>query len=210
VNKKAKAVAALPLVSPHWWTREKTVIYSRAHAGELADAALTAAVNAGDLPVKFEWIDHETSPPVPCRRLLSAEDYAFGPYISNNFLVVQPRRSDVSPLPRPHALFFWGPKAKELWPTEEAEPRTGAQHRRKPQSQPAPKLSGKQWVPIARKRWSDELRGMTITEASRVLAEKSETAPDCAKPLKADYIENELRRLHIWPKKPRGYRQPPK
>jgi hypothetical protein len=131
-TKRTKAATALPLVSPHWWTREKTVAYCRAHRGETADIALTAAVNAGDLPVKLEWIDHQTSPPVQHRLLLSGEDYAFGPYISNNFLVIQPRRPDVPPLSPPYALFFWGPKAKELWPAEEVEPETEAQHRQKP------------------------------------------------------------------------------
>ena len=125
--KRTKAATALPLVSPHWWSREQTVAYCRAHKGEIADGALTAAVNAGDLPVKLEWIDHQTSSPVQHKLLLSAKDYAFGPYISSNFLVIQPRRPDVPPLPRPHALFFWGPKAKELWPAQEAEPVTTKQ-----------------------------------------------------------------------------------
>src|SRR5262249_14164346 len=103
-------------------TREKTVAYSRAHGGENADVALTALVNQGKLPVRIEWFDHQTSPPTPHRRLLSAEDYAFGPYISNKFLVVQPRCPDVPVLPQPYALFFWGPKAEERWPMEGAEP----------------------------------------------------------------------------------------
>jgi hypothetical protein len=120
--KRTKTTKALPLVSPHWWPREKTVVYCRAHGGEIADVALTTAVKAGELPVKLEWVDHGTRPPVQRSILLSAKDYEFGPYISSNFLVVQPRRPDVPPLPRPHALSFWGPKAKELWPAEEAEP----------------------------------------------------------------------------------------
>jgi hypothetical protein len=140
VNKKAakrtKAAKELPLVSPHWWAREKTVAYCRAHRGEIADVALTAAVNAGELPVKLEWIDHETDPPVQRRLLLSAKDYEFGPYISSNFLVVQPRRSDVPPLPRPHALFFWGPRAKELSPTEKAEPASTEQQAADPLEPP--------------------------------------------------------------------------
>jgi hypothetical protein len=203
VSKKAakctKAAKELPLVSPYWWPREKTVTYCRAHGGEIADVALTAAVNAGELPVKLEWIDHETSPPVPRRILLSAKDYEFGPYISSNFLVVQPRRLGVPPLPRPHALFFWGPKAKELWPADEAEPETEAQYRRKPQP-PVPKLPGKQWVPVAYERRSNELRAMTITEAARELAEESKTAPDSAKPLKARSIEKLLRERGVFPK----------
>ena len=117
--KRTKVATALPLDDPRWWRRETTVAYCRERKGEIADAVLTAAVNAGELPVKLEWIDHETSPPVQRRILLSGEDYGFGPYISSNFLVVQPRRREVPPLPRPHALFFWGPKAKELWPVEE-------------------------------------------------------------------------------------------
>ena len=120
--KRTKAAEELPLISPHWWPREKTVAYCRAHGGEIADVALTAAVTQGELPVKIEWFDHQTSPPTQGRLLLSAKDYVFGPYISNNFLVIQPRRPDVPPLPRPHALFFWGPRAEELWPAEETEP----------------------------------------------------------------------------------------
>ena len=131
--KRTKAATALPLVSPHWWPHEKIVAYCRVHGGEIADEALTAAVNAGKLPVKLEWVDHETSPPTQRSILLSGEDYVFGPYISNNFLVIQPRRPDVPPLPWPHALFFWGPKVKELCPMEEeVEPETEAQHRQKP------------------------------------------------------------------------------
>src|SRR5262249_27099102 len=65
---------------------------------------------------------------------------------------VQPRRPDVPPLPRPHALFFWGPKAKELCPAEEAEPVTTEQQaanpfappRRRPG--PAPEKEWKQVV----------------------------------------------------------------
>jgi len=108
-GQRTKALKTLPLVSAHWWAREKIVAYCRAHAGEIADVALTAAVNQGELPVRIEWFDHQTSPPTQCRLLLSAKDYAFGPYISSNFLVIQPRRPDVPPLPRPHALSFWGP-----------------------------------------------------------------------------------------------------
>jgi len=119
--KRTQAAKELPLVSRNWWSRAKTVAYCRKHNGEIADVALTAAVNAGELPVKIEWVDHETSLPVQ-RRLLSAKDYVFGPYISSNFLVVQTRRPDVPPLPRPHALSFWGPKATQLWPMEEAAP----------------------------------------------------------------------------------------
>ena len=120
--KRTKAAKELPLVSPHWWTREKTVAYCRAHGGELANVALTAVVNAGELPVKLEWFDHQTSPPVQHRILLSAKDFEFGPYISNNFLIIQPRHAAAAPLPRPHAVFFWGPRVKELWPAEEVEP----------------------------------------------------------------------------------------
>jgi hypothetical protein len=37
-----------------------------------------------------------------------------------------------------------------------------------------------------------------ITEASQALHEESKTAPDCAKPLKARYIEKLLRELDVW------------
>ena len=135
-GQRTKALKTLPLVSAHWWAREKIVAYCRAHAGEIADVALTAAVNQGELPVRIEWFDHQTSPPTQCRLLLSAKDYAFGPYISSNFLVIQPRRPDVPPLPRPHALSFWGPKAKELWPAEEAEPVSTEQQAANPYKPP--------------------------------------------------------------------------
>jgi hypothetical protein len=71
---------------------------------------------------------------------------------------------------------------------------------------PVAKLSGKQWIGIAYERRADELRPdlVTITDASRLLAAESATAADCAKPLSASYIENELRERKIWPKKPRG------
>src|SRR5262249_43684629 len=122
VSKKTKAAKALPLDSPYGWPRDKTVAYSRAHGGENADTALTALVNAGKLPVRIEWFDHQISPPRQHRRLLSAADYEFGPYIRSNFLLVQPRCPDVPVLPRPHALSFWGPKLHQHWPLEEAEP----------------------------------------------------------------------------------------
>jgi hypothetical protein len=134
--KRTKAAKELPLVSPHWWPREKTVAFYRTHKGEIADVALTVAVNAGELPVKFEWIDHQTSPPTQHRMLLSAKDYEFG-LISNNFLVIQPRRPDVPPLSRPHALFFWGPKVKEFCPAEEAEPPPNPRRRRNVSAQPS-------------------------------------------------------------------------
>ena len=116
--------------------------YCRAHAGEIADVALTAAVNAGKLPVKLEWVDHEISPPVQRSILLSAEDYEFGPYIRSNFLVVQPRRPDVPLLPRPHALSFWGPKAKELWPREEVESEPKAEPEVQQRQRPGTKAIG--------------------------------------------------------------------
>jgi hypothetical protein len=65
---------------------------------------------------------------------------------------------------------------------------------------PVPRLSGKKWVPIAFDRRRDELLAMNITDASLVLEKESETAPDCAKPVKHRYIEKLLRDLSVWPK----------
>src|SRR5262249_60553386 len=62
-----------PVVSPHWWPREKTVAYCRAHRGETADGALTAAANARERPGKLEWIDNETSPAVQRRKMLAGK-----------------------------------------------------------------------------------------------------------------------------------------
>jgi hypothetical protein len=139
-GKRTKAAKELPLVSPHWWPREKTVTYCRAHEAEIADVALTAAVNAGALPVKIEWFDHQTSPPTQRRLLLLTEDYSFECIL--NVLMVHPRRRDVPPLPRPHALFFWGPKAKEFWPAEAAESVTIGQQAVDPLA-PPPRRPGK-------------------------------------------------------------------
>jgi hypothetical protein len=68
----------------------------------------------------------------------------------------------------------------------------------------AEKLSGKEWVPKAYKREADKLRGKLITDAARDLAEISETAVDCKKPLRPRYVENLLREEGIFPKKPRS------
>jgi len=68
----------------------------------------------------------------------------------------------------------------------------------------AEKLSGKEWVPKAYKREADKLRGKLITHAARHLAEISETAVDCKKPLRRRYVENLLREEGIFPKKPRS------
>ena len=129
-TKRTKAATALPLVSPHWWPREKTVAYCCEHKGDRRGAALAllAAFNQGEeeLPVKAEWFDQQTSPPVPHKKVLSAEDYELKAVDFYKVWLVQPRRPDVPVLDRP-ALFFWGPKVKELWPAQEAEPVTTKQ-----------------------------------------------------------------------------------
>ena len=134
-TKRTKAATALPLVSPHWWPREKTVAYCCEHKGDRRGAALAllAAFNQGEeeLPVKAEWFDQQTSPPVPHKKVLSAEDYELKAVDFYKVWLVQPRRPDVPVLDRP-ALFFWGPKVKELCPAEEVELETEAQHRQKP------------------------------------------------------------------------------
>ena len=66
------------------------------------------------------------------------------------------------------------------------------------------KLCGKEWVPEAYKRRPDELLALGITGASNALAEESKTAPDCAKLLKARYIEKLLRDLGTFEKADRG------
>jgi hypothetical protein len=66
------------------------------------------------------------------------------------------------------------------------------------------KLSGKRWVSNAYGRRPDELLAMGITGASEALAEESKTAPDCAKPLIARYIEKLLRERGTFPKAHRG------
>jgi hypothetical protein len=76
----------------------------------------------------------------------------------------------------------------------------------------AHKLSGKEWIPTAYARRPNELLAMTITEASHALADESaKIASDCAKPLKARYIEKRLRELGTFPQARRNpLRQRPK
>ena len=70
---------------------------------------------------------------------------------------------------------------------------------------PRPKLTGKEWVPVAYKRRATELgpHVRDITAAGHVLSDESKTAPDCAKPLSAGHCINLLRGLNVWPKKRR-------
>ena len=122
--KRTKAAKELPLDSVHWWPRDKTVAYCCEHKGDRRGAALAlcAAFNQGKLPAKAEWFDEQTSPAEQHAMVLSREDYELEAVDFCKVYLLQPRRSDVPVLPRP-ALFFWGPKAKELWPMEEeAEP----------------------------------------------------------------------------------------
>lgn len=71
-----------------------------------------------------------------------------------------------------------------------------SRERRSPAAVPAGrKRSGKEWVPIAFERRRDELLAMGITGASQALANESETVADCAKPLRARYIERLLRAI---------------
>jgi len=127
VNKKAgkrtKAAKELPFVSRDWWPLDKTRGYCHKHMGDwrIADDVLLTAANAGELPVKYEWVDQQISPPVQ-RRRLSVEDYELRAYDFHKVWLVQPRRPDVPAISQRHALFFWGPKVKELCPMEEAEP----------------------------------------------------------------------------------------
>jgi hypothetical protein len=72
--------------------------------------------------------------------------------------------------------------------------------------EPAPvrkKLTGKEWIAAELER-SPELRAMSITDAARRLAKKSETARNCAKPLSGGRCINLLRDVFGWPKKPRN------
>jgi hypothetical protein len=126
--KRTKTATALPLESAHWWTLDKMRGYCHERLGDRrnADLALLARVNTGKLPEKLPgkiiWFDEQTSPAEQHAMLLSVEDYELKAVDFYKVWYVQPRRPDVPVLPRP-ALFFWGPKAKELWPMEEeAEP----------------------------------------------------------------------------------------
>jgi hypothetical protein len=78
---------------------------------------------------------------------------------------------------------------------------TSATPQSNPPTAPVRKLSGKEWVGSA---YRPELLALTITDAGKVLAQESKTAPDCRKPLSAGYCTNELRKLNRWPPKPRS------
>jgi len=144
VNKKAgkrtKAAKELPFVSRDWWPLDKTRGYCHKHMGmanwRIADDALLTAANAGDLPVKYEWVDQQISPPVQ-RRRLSVKDYELKAYDFNKVWLVQPRHSDVPAISQRHAVFFWGPKVQEPWPMEEeAKPVTTEQQAADPYKPP--------------------------------------------------------------------------
>jgi hypothetical protein len=109
---------------------------------------------------------------------------------------------DTNPSQPPHA------QRQPQQPTNEREPNSGdAQSQPQSPKSPitgVPKLSGKRWVSNAYDRKPNELLAMGITGASEALAEESKTAPDCAKPLTARYIEKLLRGLGTFPKAPRG------
>jgi len=174
--KRTKAAKELPLVSPHWWSREKTVAYCCEHKGDRRGAALAllAAFNQEGLPVKAEWFDEQTSPPVPHAKVLSAEDYELKAADFYKVWLVQPRRPDASILPRP-ALFFWGPKVKELCPMEEAEPVTTKQQAADPFAPPPPRRPG---PPPDTQRWFSicaEIAGRCIDpKTGRVVVPKNE------------------------------------
>lgn len=72
--------------------------------------------------------------------------------------------------------------------------------------EPAPvrkKLTGKEWIAAELER-APELRALSITDAARRLAKKSETARNCAKRLSEGRCINLLRDCFDWPKKPRN------
>jgi hypothetical protein len=118
--KRPTTTEELPLDSVHWWPRDKTVAYCCEHKGDRRNAALAlcAAFDRRKLPAKAEWFDEQTSSAAQHSMVLSEEDYELKPIDFYKVLHLQPRRPDVLVLPRP-TLFFWGPKAKELWPMEE-------------------------------------------------------------------------------------------
>jgi hypothetical protein len=101
----------------------------------------------------------------------------------------------------------WG---RWTWPVCVSAAQAAPAPTRPQQQQPVPKLSGKEWVPVAYARRPDELLAMGITGASEALATESSNAVDCAEPLTARYIENLLRELKAFPKAHRGSKQPPK
>jgi hypothetical protein len=75
-----------------------------------------------------------------------------------------------------------------------------------------PKVIGKRWIEVAYDLKRDKFRteGTSITDAARELAKDSETAEDCAKPVKWTYVKNELRK-GLWHKPPRNrFKQQPK
>src|SRR5262249_55421464 len=111
----------------------------------------------------------------------------------------------VEPVPPPEPVPAADMRDRARGPQQPPETRELASVDVQPQPQPpVSKLSGKQWVPVAYARRPDELHAMGITGASEALAGESKTAPDCAKPLTARYIEKLLRELKVFPKAHRG------
>ena len=89
-------------------------------------------------------------------------------------------------------------------PQAEQQSKQQSEQQSRKECETVAKLSGKRWVSNAYDRRPDELLAMGITGASEALAEESKTAPDCAKPLTARYIEKLLRELGRFPKAHRG------
>ena len=125
-GKKAAAARArrqdLPLVSPNWWTYDKTVRYVRAYWGDrvIADTRLVAAIEQGDVPSKLEQTQTQYDPPVHRSVLLEPDfyqrDYKWVPYFGQ--WILKPRTDQR--LLGSWNVYFWGPEVERLWPVASA------------------------------------------------------------------------------------------
>ena len=186
----------------------------RAQVGSrgIADPGFLLAVNQHRLPVKVEQLDRRANPPTLTASLLLSEENYLDAHINNVWILR--RRSDRRPLAPPYALFFWGPKIKELWPSDadavnqspvdvpaapaDAIPATGGPPA-KITAKEARRLTPIEWAKRAPGRFprkKDESRKQYFDRLTKIMArELQEKSWSC------QYLEQQFYTLKLLPKR---------
>jgi hypothetical protein len=171
VGKKAKRkstttqpVAKPPLHSSDWWPWRRAVECTRERMGsrDVGDAALTVAVNRGDVWIKVEAIDFSADPPAQISEIVEAPK------------IVKWLGQPVIDLRRPdqHTFFAWGPNLQRLWPAPAAESSDVAVPRSIPRQPSGPKTA---------RSWQDHVLREIVraVRAGRPQPPASELARSC-------------------------------
>lgn len=111
----------LPLRSTDWWTLGETQTYCQSRPlFRLED--LAAAVEQEQVPCKLEYLIESTRPAKQVVLLLTSEFFqhvaAIVPFWHSLALKGRTKNGMHMQVPRPHALYFWGPRVRELWPSQ--------------------------------------------------------------------------------------------